>query len=120
MSLASKAGVVMVNRLILGIVSILVILLLALGCSQPTQNQANAQEFFNQGYSQGYSKGYQEGYAVGASDGTNTGYSKGYQDGVNSGYQAGLSAGTAAVLSVWPTNVPKPLISQGTPTPAGK
>jgi flagellar biosynthesis/type III secretory pathway protein FliH len=79
-------------------------------------------------YSDGYSKGYQDGANAGTASSQQTsqqayvnGYNTGYQDGINAGYntgyQDGLNAGMTAVLSIWPTNVPKPQVNYSSPTP---
>jgi flagellar biosynthesis/type III secretory pathway protein FliH len=102
----------MIIKLMLVTFLALLLFLLVAGCSQPTQNQADIQNSYNQGYTQGQAAGYQDGYAAGAKAGIAEGYSKGYQEGLNSGYQSGLKAGIDTILSVWPANVPKPVINQ--------
>jgi hypothetical protein len=107
-----KAGEKMFIKLILGLIIVLSLFLLVAGCSQPTLSQADIQNYINQGYAQGQAAGYQEGYKAGAAAGVSEGYAKGFQEGTNSGYQSGVAVGMNTILSVWPTNVPKPVINQ--------
>jgi hypothetical protein len=105
--------VILTIKLMLGIFSVLSLFLLVTGCSQPTSNAADTQKIFNQGYEQGHAAGYQEGYSAGAAAGISEGYTKGYTEGTTSGYQTGVNAGMNAILSVWPADVPKPVVNQG-------